>query len=340
MAEVPAGKTARFNAIEFLGIALLSGRIFSRRIVSPFLSFDLRGLQKSSQQCGFAAAHECTVAVVMCSKNDQPDVTWWSAPELGGELLRGQFSNFSYDVHTHDTACFALLTRGGIRIRMRGRSITARKGDLYAIEADQPHAGVPLDASGWRLRTLYVDTRHLRSLVGDRRRQGSIDINEPIIRDRELTAMLYAVHRCSQIQGPRLRREEFYMAFSARLLERHVGNFSALTDSPPERRAIRIAKEFIDQGLSRNISLTEIAGAAGLPAYRLYRGFEKSTGMTPHAYQRQARIRLAVNMIRVGRPLSDVAFATGFADQSHLNRWFRRMLGVTPGAYQQAMRGR
>jgi AraC-like DNA-binding protein len=59
--------------------------------------------------------------------------------------------------------------------------------------------------------------------------------------------------------------------------------------------------------------------------------------MTPHAYQRQARIRLAIDLIRRGDRLSEVAAATGFADQAHLTRSFRRAMGVTPGMYQVAM---
>jgi AraC-like DNA-binding protein len=275
--------------------------------------------------------------LLMPKTKHQLEVACWRAPELGGELLKGRFSDFSYEVHTHETACFALLTRGAIRIRMRGQDIVARKGDLYAIEADEPHAGSPLDAAGWKLRTLYVDTGHLRSFAGDERRRGSLDIRKPILRDLKLASMLYAVHHCSQIQGPRLEREELYLAFATRLIERHVRNSGGVVQSGSEGRAIKTAREFIHQHIDRNISLREIAEAAGLPAYQLYRGFEKSTGMTPHAYQRQARVRLAVKLIRAGLPLGQVAFATGFSDQAHLTRWFRRMLGVTPGSYQQAM---
>ena len=64
----------------------------------------------------------------------------------------------------------------------------------------------------------------------------------------------------------------------------------------------------------------------------------RATGMSPHAYQRQARVRRACALIRLGQPLADVAAAAGFADQAHLTRVFRRVVGVTPGVYAEAFR--
>jgi AraC-like DNA-binding protein len=274
----------------------------------------------------------------MQRKKEQADIALWRAPDLGAELLRGNFSDFSYDVHTHDTACFSLLTRGAIRIKMRGQEFTARRGDLYAIEADEPHAGWPVDDEGWNLRTLYVDTAHLQSLVSEDGTHHPLDLKGPIISDSELASTLYAAHRCSQVQGSRIYREEQYVAFATRLLERHTNGVQRYFDRPGvEDRAVGWAKEFIDQSLDGNVSLAEIANAAGLPTYKLYRAFEKSTGMTPHAYQRQARVRMAIHLIRTSRPLHEVAFTAGFADQAHLTRWFRRMMGITPGAYQKAI---
>jgi len=59
--------------------------------------------------------------------------------------------------------------------------------------------------------------------------------------------------------------------------------------------------------------------------------------MTPHGYQRQARIRSATDLIRRGRALAEVAAAAGFADQAHLTRCFRRTMGVTPGLFRDAV---
>lgn len=267
----------------------------------------------------------------------------WLAPDLGAELLRGRYTDFSYDVHTHERACFALLTWGAIRIRMRGGEFVARRGDLYAIDADEPHAGWPVDAAGWSQRTLYVDLAHLRALLGDDAgaRLRAARLAGPIIRDPELASALYGVHRCSQEDGPALYRGERYLAFAARLLARHTldGAAPVLAGVGREERAVRLAREFLDQRLDDNLRLEDIAAAAGLPPFRLFRAFSRDTGMTPHAYQRQARIRVASQLIRGGMALSEAAAAAGFADQAHLTRSFRRVRGVTPGAYRTAVRG-
>ena len=61
--------------------------------------------------------------------------------------------------------------------------------------------------------------------------------------------------------------------------------------------------------------------------------------MAPSDYQRQLRLRAARRLIAQGRPLSDIAAQTGFADQAHLTRWFHRYYGITPGGYRIAVTG-
>ena len=79
--------------------------------------------------------------------------------------------------------------------------------------------------------------------------------------------------------------------------------------------------------------LEELASLANLSPYHLARVFRDEIGMPPHAYQTQARLgRTRVLLLR-GWPPARVAQETGFADQSHLTRRFKRLVGVTPGRY-------
>jgi len=263
----------------------------------------------------------------------------WRAEELGSaELLCGSFADYAYDIHTHDKACFALLIRGAIRIKMRGSEFTARAGEIYAIDAEEPHEGWSIDDAGWSLRTLYVELTRLRTFLGD---CGVSDkwvpiLAGPIIRDPELALLFRDVHCRSENSAPPLGCEEAYLRFIARLFERHTLHAGVKIDATREAQAVRLARDFLDDHLEDRVGLGDIAAAAGLPPFRLFRAFERATGMSPHTYQRQARIRLATSLLRRGCSLCDVAATAGFADQAHFTRSFRRSLGITPGAYRDA----
>lgn len=273
----------------------------------------------------------------MVSRATRTNVSVWQAPELKAELVRGRFINFSYDVHTHETASLGLLTEGALRIKMRGNEFVARKWDVYTIEAEQPHAGWAVEGDGWHQRTLYVDLKHLCTLAGNERERHSLALAGPIVRDEQLAQLLYSVHRCSEEQGPALLRDEAYVNFAARLLRRHSRAPVDVRLAGVEPAGVRIAREFLDHNLGNHVSLQELATLAGLPPFQLFRAFERTLGMTPHAYQRQARVRMAMRLIRANHSLGEASVLCGFSDQAHLTRWFRRFSGITPGQYQKAV---
>ncbi|MDF1506423.1 helix-turn-helix transcriptional regulator, partial [Roseisolibacter sp. H3M3-2] len=100
------------------------------------------------------------------------------------------------------------------------------------------------------------------------------------------------------------------------------------------------ARALLGEGFARPLSLAALADAAQLAPARLARAFRAEVGLPPHAYLELVRVEQAKSRLRRGDPIADVAFATGFADQSHLTRRFRRVVGVTPGVYARANRVR
>jgi AraC-like DNA-binding protein len=82
-----------------------------------------------------------------------------------------------------------------------------------------------------------------------------------------------------------------------------------------------------------NPSLEDLAHIAGLSPFHLTRVFHEATGLPPHTYLTQLRVSRAKQRLQAGDPIADVAAATGFSDQSHLTRRFKRIVGVTPGQF-------
>ena len=71
-----------------------------------------------------------------------------------------------------------------------------------------------------------------------------------------------------------------------------------------------------------------------MSSYYLLRAFHRALGLPPHQYLMNVRIQRAQAMLSRRLPIARVAAACGFSDQSHLNRCFKRVLGVTPGRYR------
>jgi AraC-like DNA-binding protein len=99
---------------------------------------------------------------------------------------------------------------------------------------------------------------------------------------------------------------------------------------------VRRARRHLQDRWDQPVTLAELAAVAGLSRFELIRRFRQQNGLTPHAFQRDLRIERARGMLGDGVPAAAVAAACGFADQPHLSRVFKRLVGVTPGAYARA----
>lgn len=95
---------------------------------------------------------------------------------------------------------------------------------------------------------------------------------------------------------------------------------------------LRRVKAYIQERLSENLSLTELAGVVGSSARHFSRQFKQATGFSPHQYLIHSRLERAKVLLHEGRlPIAEIAQQTGFADQSHLTHHYRRVFDVTPG---------
>lgn len=96
--------------------------------------------------------------------------------------------------------------------------------------------------------------------------------------------------------------------------------------------------DFIEEHAVESISLDMLAEEAHLNKYHLIEKFKRETGLTPWSYVQKYRIQQAKELLRNGESPVEVALKTGFFDQSHLTRVFKKEEDTTPGAFQEAKR--
>lgn len=104
--------------------------------------------------------------------------------------------------------------------------------------------------------------------------------------------------------------------------------------SPAQRSLLA---DYIERNLPTDLSVVDLSGLVGYSPDHFTRVFRKTFGVTPHQYITQRRLEKAKSMLRDrNQTITTVALACGFSSQSHLNVVFKRLTGVTPGAYRRA----
>ena len=95
-------------------------------------------------------------------------------------------------------------------------------------------------------------------------------------------------------------------------------------------------RAFVETNLDAKFSIDELSAVARLSPSHFSRAFRSSVGMAPHAYVMSRRVKRAQEMIRdTDKPLSEIALDCGLADQAHMTKLFRRLVGVSPGAWRR-----
>lgn len=99
----------------------------------------------------------------------------------------------------------------------------------------------------------------------------------------------------------------------------------------------RLADELLDPPSLAALATGLRSCCLSLSRYQLLRAFRTTMGVPPYAWLAQHRVARARGLLESGLRPAEVAGLVGFADQAHLTRWFRRVLGVTPAAYRNSV---
>ena len=96
----------------------------------------------------------------------------------------------------------------------------------------------------------------------------------------------------------------------------------------------------IENRMAERLTVEVLARVLDMPRWTFADAFRATTGETPHSYVTGKRVERACHLLRLGAmPLAEVAYATGFASQSHMTDTFRRVMGTTPGKWRAEARG-
>jgi len=243
-----------------------------------------------------------------------------------------------YAPHTHATLSLGAVDDGQSVFTRDSRRERLTRGDVVLIPAGVVHSCNPEKDDRWSYQMLYLDESWIRGVIGE---MGILDATvltqlPPELAPRRIHSRLTRLNACLFSGASSEDKEAALLVFAGNLFGSSRLRRKAVPKPGLER--LRDVQELIAKRCTEALTLDELANVAGLSRYHFLRAFNRSFGMTPHAWQIDQRIQRARGLLDQGMSIAEVALQLGFADQSHFQRAFKQRVAATPGEYRNGQR--
>lgn len=191
---------------------------------------------------------------------------------------------------------------------------------------------------GDRCLSFHFEPGWLDAVLASIRGARDLGFSAPRLPPSEALMHLIAVAETAWADPLALEEVALRMAGAALLAQEGA---SARPASPRDEKRVSEAIHFIEGSPEEPLTLADLARAVAMSPYHFLRTFRAVTGVTPHQFILGQRLRLAAaRLTQTTDQISDIALAAGFGDLSTFNRRFRRIMGMTPGAWRQRVKAR
>ena len=254
------------------------------------------------------------------------------AAVAGIERIEVSISRFSYVPHRHDTYGIG-VTLGGVQtFNYRGERRVSTPGRCMILHPDELHDGAAGDETCLHYRMFYVDPALLADALAPLGETLPF-VPRPVVDDPELRRLAVSILAVEDTKFAALEIDGL-VAELAPVLTRLAGESRTRSSATPVNRIHRV-RDYIDANRFSLVGSGELEDVADLDRYTIARQFRRQFGTSPHRYLLMRRLGSARERISLGEPLADIAADTGFADQAHFSRHFKKAYGMTPGRWAQ-----
>ena len=260
---------------------------------------------------------------------------WKDESRPGMVFARIAYRDFHFEPHFHDHYVILLVERGVNEGKRARENYRVPMGEMLLLRPGETHTGNSLQGRALQYLAFYPDA----SLFNDYweksgHRKKDMCRLELTYRKKGLNqAFLRLYQSFAQTQDEPLLKEEALLEFYQELAESQTQCPGQTKDPIRDSQSYHRALTYLQGRFDESFSLDELATAARVSPFHLIKLFRKHSGMTPFGYLRSFRVERAKDFIQQGHSLTEVAYRSGFYDQSHFIKSFKQHTGFLPSDF-------
>lgn len=252
----------------------------------------------------------------------------------GIQLVHGVQVAHAFPRHLHASLAIGIIEQGERVFTIREKTVPISVGRCFIINPGEPHACVAEPTQPHTYWTLCIPPHALQTLLAD-----SPDALPPCpyfphtnIEDSALFAKIKLLGELVIYSDDQFEQESVCLDILTHCVKHHSQTPQEPHSAPPHYSVLAV-RDYLDQHFDQPIRLAQLAKMAHTSPFYLNRVFQHDVGLPPYEYLVQVRLKQAQRLLRSGMSIAETAYHTGFADQSHLTRFFKRHVGMTPRAF-------
>lgn len=235
----------------------------------------------------------------------------------------------SYKSHVHQDLSVGFVQRGSTLLNVNGKDYPIQAGEAIIIYPFVSHICRPVDLKDWAFTMIYIDSEFCKDLFDNKQEPDSIGIIK-------------------------LKEEEFNKIKTlAEVLKSNMSSFdqdveltSVLVDlfdtvsihiKLTHNQDIQNIRAYIESHFLEVLQLSELERMFGMNKFTMIREFKKDFNTTPSAFQLQLKVNHGKTLLKSSSDIIDIALASGFYDQAHFAKEFKKAYGIAPLQYYKSI---
>lgn len=247
-------------------------------------------------------------------------------------IYEGDYNNFTFEKHVHDEYTVSLIEKGHMGAFLKGFNHEFDKSSIITINPDEVHSCGVLSKEGYKHHSLYLSPDSIKNILKDNFNKSLLPFKNFAFTNDFIYKRLYFLMKYNSSFMELSWESELIETLNV-ILQINTKAID-ITTLPSHYDLIKKAKEFINDNYENDFTLDDLSKEFNISKYHFLRLFKKHTFVSPHTYLMIRRVEKAKHFLRSGWDISQTAYLCGFTDQSHLNRKFKQLTGMTPGKYK------
>ncbi|NRX77001.1 AraC-like DNA-binding protein [Clostridium beijerinckii] len=227
--------------------------------------------------------------------------------------------------HFHDYYVIGFIENGKRYLSCKNKQYIIETGDLIVFNPGDIHTCEQIDDRTLDYRCINIKKDVMKKITFEITGKEYLpNFMEFVLFRNELTSSLKELHLMIMEEERNLKKEELFLFIMEQLIREYSNPVSEMTIQEASAE-IKTVCDYLENNYMENITLNQLSNLTGLSKYYLLHSFTKQKGISPYNYLQTIRISKAKKILEQGIAPIDVAFKTGFTDQSHFTNFFKKV---------------